>query len=144
MMRALGLAGLALTLAACAPQPGTQPTAPVVIDDIGDTPWQLVSIGSTEVGPPPVVLNIAGGFINGRGPCNQINANYLGTAPAFKVEVMTSTKMICDRQGLEMEMISAMMGADTARVADGILTITGPESEMLVFKPAAAGAAEGV
>lgn len=104
------------------------------IESIGDTPWRLARIGETEA-DSAVVLRIGGGFLSGTGPCNTLNANYVGEAPAFEIETLISTKMACDRLGFENRVIEALMNATRAEVANGRLTISGPSSATLVFVP---------
>ncbi|WP_157982324.1 META domain-containing protein [Oceanicella sp. SM1341] len=142
MLRSLGLAGLVLVLAACDPQTATtgsgvtSSSAPASVTAIGDTPWHLVRVGDEDVSRDEVVLRMAGGFISGQGPCNVLNANYLGDAPEFRVETLVSTKMMCDRLGLEQRLIDGLMNARNASVANRRLTITGEDSPTLVFEPA--------
>ncbi|QDL92191.1 META domain-containing protein [Paroceanicella profunda] len=141
MLRSLGLAGLVLFLAACDPQTGTSiggigSSAPTIVSAIGDTPWHLVRVGDEDVSGENVVLKMAGGFISGQGPCNVLNANYLGEAPEFRVETLVSTKMMCDRLGLEQRLIDGLMNARNAKVANRRLTITGQDAPTLVFEPA--------
>ncbi|GIX12095.1 MAG: hypothetical protein KatS3mg118_0054 [Paracoccaceae bacterium] len=126
---------LALALAACDMAPQTAgPAQP--IEAIGDTPWKLASIDGEPVAPVEIMLNISGGFISGTGPCNTINANYVGEVPEFRIETLITTKLSCDRLGLENRVIEALMQADRAEIAGSRLTIRGDASPVLIFNPA--------
>lgn len=128
------MALLAVSLAACE-APRSEPESPP-ITEIGDTPWRLASVDGEPTDDVDVVLDIEGGFISGRGPCNNINANYLGQPPVFQVETLITTKKACDRLGLENRIVEALVNADRAVVEKERLTISGPDSPLLRFDPA--------
>ncbi|HEU0221873.1 MAG TPA: META domain-containing protein [Paracoccaceae bacterium] len=136
MQRALALAVMALSLCACA---GVEPVAETpespAVTSVGDTSWRLVAVNGESVESDEIVMKIEGGFISGQGPCNMINANYVGEPPAFQVETLITTRMICDRLGLERRMIDGLSGARQAVIENGRLTISGEGSPVLVFRP---------
>jgi heat shock protein HslJ len=126
---------LALATAACG-DATDGPDGPRSVSAIGDAPWRLVSVNGEAVEDERIVLKIAGGFISGQGPCNTINANYIGEAPDFAVETIVTTKMFCEQIGLENRMVEGLLDARRAVVEGGRLTMTGEDSAELVFVPA--------
>lgn len=137
MKRAPALGGLILALAACGePGPGTDRPDPRNIAALGDTPWKLVAVNGEDVRAEGVVLDIAGGFLSGKGPCNTINANYEGQIPEFRIGTLITTRMICDRLGLENRIVLGLQDARRATIENGRLTISGDGSPVLVFEPA--------
>lgn len=127
------LAALGLALAACGEAPVED--TPRSVNAVGDATWKLVEMNGADPGHDGILLRIAGGFLNGQGPCNTINANYVGEAPAFEIETLITTKMVCDRLGLENRVVEALLGARRAVVANGRLTLSGEGSATLVFVP---------
>ncbi|MEM8740070.1 MAG: META domain-containing protein [Pseudomonadota bacterium] len=131
----IAAAAAATVLAACDASPPAPETPPIT--RLGDTPWRLVSVAGNDVGSVDVVLRIAGGFVSGKGPCNSLTANYLGEAPEFQIEAMATSNTTCDRRGLENRIFEALLDARSAVVANETLTLSGPDGEALVFRPAA-------
>lgn len=125
---------MALALAGCGPATTESETPPVAA--VGDAPWRLASVDGEDVGTVDVVLSIAGGFISGQGPCNTINANYIGVPPEFAIETLITTKVSCPRLGLENRIVSGLVNASSAVVENERLTISGEGSPVLVFRPA--------
>ncbi|MEL6236706.1 MAG: META domain-containing protein [Pseudomonadota bacterium] len=124
-----------IVLAGCDAAPPEPESPPIT--RLGDTPWRLVSVADEDVGSVEVVLRIAGGFVSGKGPCNSLTANYLGDAPDFQIEAMATSNTTCDRRGLENRIFEALLDARSAVVANEKLTLSGPDGEALVFRPAA-------
>lgn len=124
----------ALACAGCDGGGGAEPArGPVTA--VGDTAWKLVSVNGEAVDDASFIFRIAGGFISGQGPCNTINADYQGEAPVFEIGTLITTRMICDRLGLENRVISGFQDARRAVIENDRLTISGDGSPVLVFAP---------
>jgi heat shock protein HslJ len=129
----LALAAL-LAVAACGTESATPERGPVAA--LGDTPWKLVAVNGEAVTEGTFVFRIAGGFISGQGPCNTINADYQGALPVFEIGTLITTRLVCDRLGLEDRVISGFQDARRAVLDGSRLTISGDGSPTLVFDPA--------
>jgi len=100
-----------------------------------DRSWKLIELRGEGVGSAGIVFDISGGFINGTGPCNTINANYVGEAPDFQVQTLITTKRACAGLALEQRLIEALKAARSMTRRDGRLVLSAEGVELLVFEP---------
>ncbi|MEL6584621.1 MAG: META domain-containing protein [Pseudomonadota bacterium] len=142
---------LAFLLSACAVEEETaveeQPPVEEVVDvappppppppeRLEDATWQITHVDGLPT-QNRVVLDIAGQFISGDGPCNRLTGNYLGTGPIFDVQLITSTSRPCGVQAFEEQVMLRLLEANSAEIdLDGTLRIMSPAEQVtLQFQP---------
>ena len=142
-------ASAALAIGACKPvataEPPTDPPVaevippappPLIPERLGDANWRLTEIFDQPT-PNRVVLEIAGQFITGELPCNQVSGNYLGTGPIFNVQVITTTSLSCGVATFEDAVLKNLLEARSATINEaGTLRVLAPDGlELLEFQP---------
>lgn len=115
-----------------APPPPPPPTP----ERLEDATWQITHVDGVPT-PNRVVLDIAGQFISGEGPCNRLSGNYLGTGPIFDVQLITSTSRPCGVQAFEERVMLRLLEAKSAEIdLDGTLRIMSSDQQItLQFQP---------
>ncbi|MBB5515303.1 heat shock protein HslJ [Rubricella aquisinus] len=125
-MQRLGMIALACaTLAACEPVPTDQAapwTPPPPPERLGDAQWQLATLAGEDA-TSLIRLQLSGSFIDGQGPCNSIQGNYLGTGPIFRVETVVTTRATCPEIEYEQDFIQTLLTARSGQIEDRTLTL---------------------
>lgn len=149
MRSILFTASAALVLGACEPVATVDPPAEAPVTEVTppapppptperleDANWRLTELFDQPT-PNRVVLEIAGQFITGELPCNQVSGNYLGTGPIFNVQVITTTSLSCGVATFEDTVLKNLLEARSATIdEDGTLRVLAPDGlELLEFQP---------
>lgn len=115
------------------PAPPPPPPTPKRLED---AKWSITALNGSPTNTA-LRLTIAGQFISGRGPCNQITGNYLGTGPIFDVQILTITSLPCGLDAFEDAVLKNLLEAGSATISEeGILSVIAPDGTVtLTFKP---------
>jgi heat shock protein HslJ len=124
----LALLVIALVLTAC----GDSSAADV------EGNWQLVSGNADGVAiepeaANPLTIEFEAETFSGHGGCNAYSGSYTQDGSTIDLSEIAITQMACEALDLETLFTSALSNVDTASVDGGMLTLSGPNSE-LVFE----------
>ncbi|MEO5940238.1 MAG: META domain-containing protein [Candidatus Limnocylindrales bacterium] len=137
---ALGLAGVLLGAAACAPEPAPSPVPVSRPAGLVGTAWRLVSIQGRQ---PPIGRDVtmifgSNGEVEGDGGCNSFAgiSAYDPTTGALRLEALVSTKRACAepaRNDVEAAYFQALRTVTDASIdAEGRLVLAGPAAELVL------------
>lgn len=115
-------------LVACEPVPPVEApyVPPPPPERLGDAQWELTTLAG-DPATSLVRLQLSGSFIDGEGPCNSIQGNYLGTGPIFRVETVVTTRATCPEVGFEQDFIQTLLTARSAVIEGRGLTLLGED-----------------
>jgi heat shock protein HslJ len=135
-MRILVAAAALAAMTACAPTPEPQATtaAPSGGAMLGGGEWTVFEINGTPVvANSKPTISFEEGRVFGAASCNRFMGGYQVAADGLKLEMsqMASTMMACPDALMTQEgQFLGTLGAVTGyAVADGVLTLTGPEGK---------------
>lgn len=102
------------------------------------TSWLLNAIdqGVVPPGSPNVTLSFTSqSQLNGSGGCNSYSASYTVNGNNISISNITSSQMLCDDQVMQLEQqyFTALQGATTYQLANGLLSIVSTTGETLQY-----------